>query len=140
AGTARPPFTNPLPLCPERNSMERYIAMSAAAIAAVGLSAAAGGQVILSDDAFPSLATSRIPGFGDRAIEMIDRPFVSPDGTKWAISLNLVGDTATDDVIVVWDGAGFVVVAQEGVTVTPHGHLVGVIDQDLAINDAGTVA
>src|SRR5690606_28766260 len=59
---------------------------------------------------------------------------------KWAISLNLNGDVGSDDIIVVWDGTQFFTPVQEGVTVTPQADRVGIIDQDLAINDAGVVA
>jgi len=69
----------------------------------------------------------------------VERPYRSPDGTKWIILSDTNNPTATaDQVILVGTvGGSFSVVAQEAFTQLPEGDIIGIPGDQLGINDAG---
>ena len=105
------------------------------------------GTVIFST--FTGSASAVPPNIAGREIRRVNVPAVSPDRTKWATVLDLTGDTATDEILVVWDGTQFLTPVQEGVTILPdlsdtvstfyHGNATQ-RNFSLDINDAGVVA
>ena len=98
----------------------------------------------LSVGIFSSIAsspTSDVPGLpGAKFGSGVDRPYRSPDGTKWVLSADTDLGTAVDEVIIVGDYCSSEVKIQEGVTTLDLGDQVGSIDQELSINDNGQFA
>lgn len=89
-----------------------------------------------------SSSTSDVPGLpGAKFGIEIDQPKRSPNGKLWIVSADTDLATTQDEVIIVGDGCSATTVVQEGVTVlTDVGDLVGLIDAELSINDAGQFA
>ena len=69
----------------------------------------------------------------------VERPYRSPDGTKWIMLSDTNNPTATaDQVILVGTvGGAFSVVAQEGVFALPEGDIMAIPNDHMSINDAG---
>jgi hypothetical protein len=87
----------------------------------------------------PGLGISFNPGTGTQ----FDRPFRSPDGTRWIITaLAQTGSTATDEVIIFGSGTTGTLAIQEGVTEIEPGRVCesASIDQRVSINDLGNFA
>jgi len=90
---------------------------------------------------FVGSPTSDVPGLpGAKFGSGPDRPYRSPDGKKWVLSADTDLGTAVDEVIIVGNVCTSGVVIQEGVTEVSPGEHVGVIDQELSINNAGQIA
>jgi len=90
---------------------------------------------------FAGSPTSDVPGLpGAKFGDGVDRPYRSPDGKTWVLSADTDLGTAVDEVIIVGDLCSASVKIQEGTTVLDLGDLVGLIDQDLSINNAGRFA
>lgn len=85
--------------------------------------------------------TSDVPGLpGAKFGTGPDKPYRSPDGKLWIISADTDLGTAVDEVIIVGDICTSSVVVQEGVTPVGMSDLVGFIDTELSINNAGQFA
>lgn len=90
---------------------------------------------------FASHPTSDVPGLpGAKFQSGVDRQYRSPDGKLWVLSADTDLATATDEVIIVGNHCSSTVVIQEGVTTLDLGDQVGLIDQDMSINNAGWFA
>ncbi|MFO0838672.1 MAG: hypothetical protein U1D55_09080 [Phycisphaerae bacterium] len=104
---------------------------------------AALARVILCD--IPGQPTSLVPAATAGATRYIsfDRPYRSPDGSRWIISaLTNTGNSNTDEVVIVGGGptnAGAALLAQEGVTAVDSGRTIdsGSIDSKYGVNDGG---
>lgn len=80
------------------------------------------------------------PGLHFATTAGVERPYRSPDGTKWIMLSDTDAAAATADQVFLIGtvGGSFDVVAQEGVTVLPNGETIGTSPRDqLSINDAG---
>lgn len=117
--------------------------LCAAAVAALSGIASAGpltGPTVIYSDIATS-DTSLVPGMGGLRFTSFDRPYRSPNGNYWIISaLTSTGSTATDEVVLVGSGFAGQVVAQEGGAIGGRPDLIGLIDTQLSINDAGQFA
>lgn len=78
----------------------------------------------------PSSPTSDVPGLSSKFISF-DRPNPSQNGRRW-ISVASIdsGDTATDNVLLIGDGAQAIVAAREGVTDIEDGRVPGGLTGD----------
>jgi len=86
-------------------------------------------------------ATSNVPGMPGAKFSSFSRPYRSPDGTYWIINNDTDLPTSEDEVILVkQQGQPAQIVVQEGVTQLEIGDSVGLIDQNLSINDTGQFA
>ncbi len=114
--------------------------------AALGLSLATADaalvKVIYSDIVGQPSAAPPSGVVGATAFVSFDRPYRSPDGTRWVFSaLTNTGNTNVDEIIVVGSGRSGTLVLQEGTTVVEPGRTIdsASIDTKLGINDSGTV-
>jgi len=85
--------------------------------------------------------TSNVPGLPGAKFTTFDRPYRSPDGRYWIIDVDTDLPTSQDDLVLVKEqGQPLKVAVQEGVTTLDLGDLVGLIDSNLSINNAGQFA
>jgi len=80
------------------------------------------------------------PGLHFATTAGIERPYRSPDGTKWIMMADTDNSDAVLDqfILVGTVGGSFDTVAREGVTILPNGQTIGTSPRDqLSINDAG---
>ena len=115
------------------------IAFSAAGLLIPAASASAQVPRVIYSDIITS-STSDVPGLPGVKFETFDRPFSSPDGSRWIFSaITDIATTGTDEVIVLGGGLSGSVVVQEGVTqvAPPATELVGLIDLRLWVTNAG---
>lgn len=88
----------------------------------------------------PTSPTSDVPGLAPAKFHStggLDRPFRSPDNSRWAMFADTDLATTIDQVILVGSGLSFSVGVQEGVTTLDLGDRVGIIDTVIGINDSG---
>jgi len=84
----------------------------------------------------PNLGGARFSSTGG-----IQRPFVSANGSHFAVIVDTDLPTTSDQVLVVGTTTGsFAVAVQEGVTPTPESDIVGILDEVVGINDSGDYA
>jgi hypothetical protein len=96
--------------------------------------------VIYSD--IVASSTSDVPGLPGAKFGSFDRPYRSPDGSRWIFAADTDLATTMDEVIVAGSGVAGTVVVQEGVTqvAPPSAELVGLIDRNLFITNSGDFA
>lgn len=93
--------------------------------------------VIFSD--ITTSSTSAVPGLAGASFTAFDRPFASPDGTRWILSADTDLAFAVNEVILVGGGLSGTLAVQEGTPVVAGGtENVGPIDQSLSINNASS--
>jgi hypothetical protein len=94
-------------------------------------------RVIYSD--IVTSPTSDVPGLPGAKFSSFDRPFSSPDGSRWIFSADTDLATTSDEVIVLGSGLSGTTVVQEGVTqvAPPSTELAGLIDLRLWVTNAG---
>ncbi len=97
-------------------------------------------MVVYSD--IVSSATSDVPGIAGAKFSSFDRPFSSPDGSRWIFSADTDLATTQDEVIVSGAGLTGTVVVQEGVTqvAPPSAELAGLIDGRISLTNSGDFA
>lgn len=89
-------------------------------------------------------ATSAPPGIPGAKFDAFDRPFVSPDGTKWLITADTDGATSADELLIVGAGptrVGATILVQEGspCPVVPGANW-GILRTQAGIDDQGRFA
>lgn len=90
--------------------------------------------------ASPTSNVPGLPGLHFATTAGVERPYRSPDGTKWIMLSDTDAAVATADQVMLVGtvGGSFDVVAQEGVTVLPHGETWGTSPRDqMGINNSG---
>ena len=113
-------------------------AIAAIAIAALaGTAVAVGPEVIISD--VSGQASSAVPGFPGNIFSSFNRPYRSPDGSRWIITADTDLATTEDFVIITGSGATWSIAVREGTPLVGSTELNGLIDQIVAINDDGTI-
>ncbi|MEZ6232661.1 MAG: GC-type dockerin domain-anchored protein [Phycisphaerales bacterium] len=115
-------------------------AIAALAIAAAaGTACAVGPEVIMCDVA--GQASASVPGFPGNIFVSFDKPYRSPDGSRWIISAITDLAAAEDEVIIVGSGTTWGIAAREGTPVVAGlPELNGFIDTEMGINNAGSFA
>jgi hypothetical protein len=117
------------------------------ALAALAVPGFGQPQVIFSS--YATSPTSQVPGGGGLQFKagtaVFERPFGSPDGTRWALTaLNNSGVAATDQMLITGTGltaSGAQMVVREGNAVPfEPASTWGLIDNALGINNAGQIA
>jgi uncharacterized repeat protein (TIGR01451 family) len=88
----------------------------------------------------PTSDVPGLPGVKFDPVSVVDRPYRSPTTSQWVVSAIVDLATSQDEVIIIGNACSATLVAQEGVTLLPSGETVGLIDQQLSINDNGQVA
>ncbi len=124
--------------------MRSIILSAAAAGACTAFAAADTARVILSE--IPGDPTSLVPagaGVPDGTrFDSFDRPYRSPDGSRWILAASTDLDTSEDEVIVLGTGDAGSTVVREGTefgSAVP-GVTVGFIDRNLGVLDDGRYA
>ncbi|MDX2148418.1 MAG: hypothetical protein SFZ23_12940 [Planctomycetota bacterium] len=88
-----------------------------------------------------SSTTSDVPGLAAKYTDF-RRPYPSPNGQRWAMSVDTdISTTGTDDLVITGSGATVAVAAQQGVTQFPDFSVMSSnFDSVVAINDSGDFA
>ena len=91
-------------------------------------------QVIYSE--VQSDPSSSVPGFPGVFIDFVDRPVVSPDGSHWAVTVNINTGSTLDDELLIVDG---IVQVVEGTNPAylPIGRNFGFLDTKIGIANSG---
>ena len=115
-------------------------AFAALAIAAAaGTASAVGPEVIISD--VPGQASAAVPGFPGNIFSSFDKPYRSPDSSRWIISADTDLATTEDEVIIVGSGTTWSIVVREGTPVVAGlPELNGLIDTQMGISNNGSFA
>jgi len=103
--------------------------------------ASVGHQVVFSSQS--GNPNNAIPGDPSAffTVDIMRRPFPSPDGTKFIATALSTGGTTTDEIVVIGTtgpSPTLEFVVREAITVVPNGETIGLIDLGMGINNAGT--
>lgn len=117
--------------------------LSALSLGAVTAAAAAQNATVIYSE-IPGVPSGMVPAGADvpegTAFDSFDRPFRSPDGTRWIISASTTLATGEDEIIIVGSGTTGMTVVREGTMFgsPTTGENVGLIESDLGITDDGS--
>jgi len=117
------------------------------AVAAGGLTGVAQAQIQMIYSNLPLHPSNVVPGLENGwkpgATSQFDRPFLSPDGSRWVLGGFANEVTTADRVLVAGSGptrAGAVLVFQEGPVPFASGRNLSFVDTELSVNNAGQIA
>ncbi len=113
----------------------------AAGLAATGPALAQGPEIIYTSVASAPQAKREVPGHAPLEFDGFFLMYGSPSGQYWAVRASTNDLTTQDDVILFGSGTSAVVVAKEGTpSAADPSRTWGIFDNEIGINDAGTIA
>jgi len=128
--------------------MKHRTVLAVGVVALLGIGASAFGQATVIFSNIQTSPTSDVPGFPGHKFNpgagtQFDRPFVSPDGSRWIFGAIADDPTADLDVIILGTGltsAGSSLGVKEGDAAPGGAGVYSTLDTSMGINDAGNWA